>query len=393
MARADKIKIYYGVTLNWIESGPTISNTLKTDIRSGIYNYNIAMPRMLEAMTLVSDGVVRDMAQSIYIDFGQPYFNQMAYESYTAYEHTFFAAGDTSFMDESAAYLIYYNKTMAASIANFPDLYELVRNGEWTIDVMYNLAAAVGEDDGDGVWTNNDKYGLGTDTLNLFYQFLGIKQVSVDPETQEFKITLNDYKINTVIQKIIQCNNATWARTNWSGEGPGLTAAFTNGQLLFLNEVVNAFDYIAEKDFDCGLLPVPKLEAGSDTTYTTPVANLAELVCIPKTTDDVLMSEYFVSVLAFTGTDVVDAYIGKLAMRLPDDESIEMLEDYIFPGMMYDVGYMHGYDGLLNSLQYNSFKNGTNQFAALYHEALPGALETVQFWNIAWFAYYDEDDY
>ena len=404
MERADYIKNTYGVTLNWIQAPSGILSLLNVDATTPGSDYHIAMPRMYEAQTLVMNGVVLDMGQSQYIDFSQSYFNQMAYESYTISEHTFFAAGDFSFIDEQTSFIIFFNKTLASQYPAFPldDIYDMVREGEWTVDIMYGLAATVSENlDGKAEWTDLDKYGFGTTTLQMFFQYFGIQQVSVDPDTQQYYISLNDDRVGTAIDKIIQCMNAEWSRYNWNGgqETGGSSAAFVQNRLLFLNQALQTIDHFrgsVSEDFQFGLLPFPKLDAASE--YHTPSSYQAVVMCIPKSAywadGGKAMAEYFIDVLSWTGQEyMMEAFLSTITMSLTDDESIEMLEDYIFPNMMYDQGYMYGWNGLLtDNVQIESYKSGTNKFAENFARESIMAQSTINEWNNAW-AGYDEDDY
>jgi hypothetical protein len=227
----------------------------------------------------------------------------------------------------------------------------------------------------------------------MFYQYFGIQQVSVNQDTGEYEITLNDDKVGTVIDKILTCMNAEWARYNWSGDGPAETASFAENRVLFLNQVVQNFDHLAGQvgdGFDCGFLPFPKLDTDQEN-YCTPVAYQSVVMCIPRNTSDRTMSEYFIDVLSWTGEKyVMDAYMTNISVSLPDDESLEMLEDYIFANMIYDQGYMLDWNGLLTDVQSEAYKSGTNKFEESFTNAYEAAATTVQYWNIAWGSYDDE---
>ena len=387
----------YGVTLNWIEAPAGILSLLNVESTTPNSDYHIAYPRMFEAQTLVMNGVVLDMSLSKYIDFRKDYFNQMSYESYTIADHTFFVSGDFSFLDEQTSFMIFFNKILAAENADFPDVYKMVRNGTWTADAMYDLAAAVGADaDGNGVWDDNDIYGFSTTAFDRFFQYFGIQQVSVDKDTQEYYVSLNDDRVSSVIDSIIYCMNSTWSTSSLKNA----SQVFVNNRLLFYNQAFQTIDHFGgqykEGVFEFGLLPFPKLNEGDD--YYTPVSYQSCLICIPKSAywadGGKLMAEYFVDVLSWTGEEyIMGAYLRNIEPTLADPDSIEMLEEYIFPNMMYDQGYMYSWDGLLTkNVQIASYSNGTNKFEENYAQNEFAAMTTVADWNTAWGGY-DEDDY
>ena len=396
LRRADEIKKTYGVSLNWINSRESQIATLISQAivgGSSSTQYHIAMPRMMEAQTIVATNGIYDLANRQYIDLDKSYYNQVAREAYTVYGRTLFAAGDFSFLDEQTSYLIYYNVAMTTGFDNFPDLYQMVKDGKWTIDQMTNIAMLVKKNEGDAAWTDDDTYGFGTTSLAKFFQYSGIQQVTtIDGE---YKVTLNDPKVGTLIDKILVISNSDWARSNWDGGFGALQKAFEEGRLLFYNEVVQKTDYFTNQtdEFKVGILPTPKLSERQDKYYT-PCAYQAVVMCIPKATPDRQMSDYFFEILSYTGQKhIMSAYKENLKAKLDAEtatESMEIIENYIFSNLCYDVGYMEGWNGLLSSVQTDAYSSGKNNFGSVYQDAAEDAMMTVEDWNMAWLDYNEE---
>ena len=400
LRRAADIKTTYGVELNWINArGDHIATLLSEAIVAGSEStkYHIAMPRMLEAQTIVATNSIYDLAGRRYIDLTKSYYNQASVESYSVQDRTLFVSGDFSFLDEETSYLTYYNVAMTKGIKDFPNLYQMVKNGKWTIEQMTNIAKLVTKNNGEPEWTDDDIYGYGTGNLSRFYQYSGIKQVSVG-ETEyglEYVITLNDPKVSTLIDKILVIKNSEWARTDWTGGFEGMQKAFEEGRLLFYDEVIQKCSYFKNQNdsFKVGLLPCPKLSE-SQATYYTPCSYQSVVMCIPKATTDREMSDYFFEILSYTGQKhIMSAYKENLKTTLDPDtaaESMEIIESYIFSNLCYDQGYMYGWNGLLNSVQSESYSSGKPNFTAVYEAAIEQALETVSNWNLAWYDYTDK---
>ena len=127
------------------------------------------------------------------------------------------------------------------------------------------------------------------------------------------------------------------------------------------------------------------------------------------------MSTYFFDVISWTGQEylmgysydengekvftytededgnVVDpgyGYYSYLRARVKDykeqGDTMEMITDYIFAGLCYDVGYMHSWDGLLSSVQGDSYSGDENKFQTAYEGAYENALAIVEEWNTNW---------
>ena len=400
LRRAMDIKENYGVTLNWINSRSNqIATLLAESVVAGNQNtsFHIAMPRMLELQRIVSTNSIYDLGASRHIDLGKSYYNQAAREAYTVYDHTLFVAGDFSFLDEMTSRVIYYNTAMAEQIPAFPDIYQRVREGEWTIDEMSNLSKLVSENTGDESWGDEDVYGYGAASLTHLYQTSGIRQVGIKEfeNGAQYTVTLNHPNISKLIDKLLTISKSEWARMDWMGGYGALQEAFEEGRLLFYDEVLQKADYFRSQteDFRVGVLPVPKLD-DSQEEYCTPCSYQSVFMCIPKATDDREMSEYFVEILSYTGQKyIMQAYKENLKISFDPEravESMEMIENYIFPNIVYDVGKTSGWSGLLNDVEYEAYSQGKNNFTSAYSQAFEEAQIVLSEWNFAWFDYMED---
>lgn len=415
--RENLIKEVYGISLDWCNAkGSKISNILATNLNNPAgEKYHLAMPRMLEAQALVENQLIVNIGNSVNINLDKSYFNQVARESYSVGGNSYFVAGDFSFLDEQTSFLIFYNLTLAVRTGN---LYRKVKNGEWTIDEMIKAANEVGADDGEessGTWADDDTYGFGTTNLSMFFQSSGIQQVSVqqtaanDPTTRKYVISLDDANVGTLINKLLTINKATWARTSWTGGYEAMSTAFGQDRLLFYHEVVQKFDYFGKDktpDLKVGVLPMPKLSEDQES-YCTQGSYQAVLACVPKTTPSKNRSTYLLDILSWTGQEYVmgytmevddegeeymqfngKGYYGYLATKVSDykdeGDTMDILINDIMGNLIYDVGYMNNWDGLLTSVQTDSFSSGENKFRGAYDAAIEDANAIVTKWNESW---------
>lgn len=391
----------YGVTVNYIEArdNQNVASDITTAMTSKETTYEVAYPRAQEGQALVS--LIYDMNHSEYLDFSHSYFSQAAYESFTVCERTLFAAGDMDFSDNQVAYMIFVNKDMLDDVQEglSAQLYTQVKNGTWTYDMLKNLSKQVKGNIGDPEQGDEDIYGYGTKNVARFFAYAGIKEADVDPDTGMYRIALDldEEKIDTVIANIIECKTGTdWARTNWGGQwGANATPAFTEGRVLFFEEVAHQIDNIGSIDFALGVVPFPKLNEEQEN-YALPVTNVqATFVCIPKCSVSKEMSCYFVDVLAWTGSEtIMEAYYEKFEAKMGIDtaeEDMEIVKDYIMANIMYDAGELTcGWSGFLGSVKTGSYANNTNNFTQVFGEAQEQAEITIGSWNTAWGSYYEE---
>ncbi len=414
-ARQEKIQSDYGVNVKWhiTASNAIMQNELQSGLEAGYAKYHIALPRMFEAQTLLSVDSVYDLANSKYIDLTKSHYNQASVDSFSVYGHTFFVAGDFSFVDEETATVIFYNQAMSESIKTFPNLYSKVRNGDWTIAELAKWAKLQGiskDSDGTPGQQDTDSYGFGSTSLPTFFQACGIQQVDVQTSStgeRSYYVSLNanNAAVNSLVTQLKNIQNSpTWARTSWSGGYGALGEAFTNGRLLFYHEVVQKIGGFPKQDdnFKVGILPMPKLDT-DQADYHTPLCSQTTVMCIPKSTTDREMSEFFFEVLTATGTSVMDAYFDTIADKLYEavdendepildkdgystrENALEMLTDYVYPGMSYDQGYMANAT-FLDKVQ-NETITSTVAFMTLYQEAYPDADKILNDPKTGWNTY------
>ena len=385
----------YGVTVNWVEAqmNQAITNDLTEAANAENVSYEIGIPRAFEVQSLST--VVFDMGNSDYIDFTNSYYSQVAYECMTVAGVTLFAAGDFSFQDEQLAHMLFYNKEILATLNSTIDLYALVESGRWTYSLMANLARGVsGDVNGNHEQDDEDKYGFATKNVTRFYQYFGVAEASVIDGM--YQLTLNDPAVTDIVAKIIECNaGSTWCRVNWGGDwGANMGTAFLDSRVLFYNDVAQELDNWSDIEFELGVLPFPKLNS-EQKNYCAPVNNAQPtFICIPKVTADRDMSEYFIDVLMWTGSEyVMTEYYNNIELKLSSDyeNDLRILKEQIHANIFYDVGEItSGWAGLLSTVRSNAHADNKDSFNALYLENEGTAQTIVDSWNMNWAAYSDD---
>ena len=392
LERQEYIKKTYGVELNWIKATSYIMHdALEAAKLSGNMNYDLALPRSRSVQSMVSNGFVYDLKNRDYIDFSNPYYNKDSVEAYTAKGHTFFVDGDFSILSKEGAYALYFNKELLGGEQATAELYQKVKEGKWTWDKLVALASVAYKDNGDGLIGDNDTYGLSVAPLQYLYYYFGVKQAGVDEITKEWKITLNDGRIDDIISAIIEANTSRWCRTQWGGIYPDtpFSLLVENKILFYASNIQDGFRALNHDNV--GVVPFPMLneEQGRYCVFTSNIQ--AVFMCIPKTTQDREMSEYFLDVLSWTGSEyITKAYLEQKTEYFGNDEDMEILVNYIFPNIIYDAGDSIGWDTLMGDVLWKSYEDNVNKFDEVYASCEPKALETIAEWNKAWGAYTED---
>ena len=86
-----------------------------------------------------------------YIDLSKSYWDQRCNENLSLMNRHFLIAGDAIVTDDDHTYATIFNKDMIEEYA-FENPYDLVDNGEWTLDKYREMALVVGAPDENGQW-------------------------------------------------------------------------------------------------------------------------------------------------------------------------------------------------------------------------------------------------
>ena len=384
--RNEFIKNTYGVKLNWIKAANgSMTDALEKAILAGNVYYDIAIPRMQSVHPIVAGGYVYDLANREFIDLNNTYYREESVNTYTAHGHTFFVTGGFSNMDVEMSNVLFVNKKLFEFSANeeMEYLYDLVRKGEWTYDRFCAYAEAGYSDNGDGKWSETDTIGAYIGNYDIYYDNFGVKQAGVNKATGKWEITFNDDIVDDIISaKISACTSVFF-------EDAGGYGIFEDDLILFLSNQMMYANNIDLKGVS--IIPFPMLNKEQGRYYVSCLSGAPALMCIPKTTPDRNMSEYFMDVLCWTGEEyTMKAYLETKKEYFKSDADMEMITNYIIPNISYDAGGIVGNNELLPDVKINSWQSGENKFNEFYAAAEPDALETIAEWNAAWGGYTEE---
>ena len=142
-------------------------------------------------------------------------------------------------------------------------------------------------------------------------------------------------------------------------------------------------------DDEFGLVPIPKGDENQDTYYSlvNPWVSTCFGVPISLAEDDFVMISDFLNAMGAASANIVaPAYIEQCLeeMKSRDDDTIEMIEDYILPGRGCDIGMVFAWGGL-DTLLHDMASQPAGTFASQYEtkEAMAQKAldETVAFFK------------
>ena len=288
------------------------------------------------------EGCFQNWSDVPVVDFSREWWVTDANEAFSIGGNQFVAVGDLSVTTLLLSYAVYFNQRIAEEY-KFPNLYETVLDGKWTIDEMLSLSKDMYQDlNNDGQLDENDAYG-----------FAGDKVTNLDVWTSAFDIPLieknkngdpvacvNLERLQTALEKVNSLLYDNQSFISWSGDE---IKVFANGNSAFLTTWINnSFTTLRSMKDDYGILPYPKLDEEQKNYYSNSMDNYS-MLSVPKTvTDTDFVGTVTEALTRENHFSVIPAYydVALTAKYARDEQSVAML-DIIMDGRKYDFSILH----------------------------------------------------
>ena len=327
-------------------------NTFKNSILANSGSYDLIMSQQAymasyELMDLFSNfyevPYVKDNMDAVY--YNQDIIKQMTIDGKLLY-----MLGDYSLTYWESVYVLYFNKLLAENY-NLEDIYQLVRDGDWTFDKMTEMAKGKWVDlNGDNWPGEEDSYGYISDisnTTDALWDLFDI-QITARDENGEIQIDVDQAKVVSVLEKFIdfkKTDDTYFVSTSSSDteDSNPVDKIFREGRALFYPAYLDRAQDFRGMETDFGIVPYPKWDKNQDKYYTRSQDGYSVAV-VPIDVPNVTKTGAVFDVLsAISNKTVIPAYYD-MALRdkyARDDESGEML-DIIRDGFKVSFGPFYG---------------------------------------------------
>ncbi len=356
-----------GITIRAYEKPfRAVADELKASILAMDDRYDICYTRLDDLTPLASEGLLVNLyeLEEYGVDFSRPWWDQNSIDELSIQGELFFAVSDGDIVDKQTTMACMFNKSlMDEHRIEYP--YETASAGEWTIDLMMDMANQVKKDaDGNGIYNASDVWGVLTeyDSATCFYYAFG-GYVTTKNNADEPVLAMQNPAAQIAIDKalsVMQNNDVVYKAEQITGgtDGIWVTASnmFVNNQALFRITNLTTVERWRNMKADFGILPMPKLNT-EQKNYVHLCKNGATGVCVPNTNENLdftaICLEAFVSCSRYT---LRSAYYETTleGMVSRDLETPKML-DIIFSTRAFDLGYIFnfGHDGSISQGETN----------------------------------------
>ena len=248
----------------------------------GLDEYDIIAARQYDDIQLALDGVLVDINKldqygADYINWDREYWATNYIDALSFGNKTFWLTGDLSLRYTSGYYAIFVNANLYDTILKpkYGSIYDIVRNKQWTYDMLMQMATESYKDDGD------DKIGL-EDQIGLLFPVwdntngLAISAGVVFTRYAEDGTPMNNATANnsTLINFMNKCyelinTKGVYSFNPPSASYPEAMTNFASGKAVFVSARLNQAEiYLRDMNDDYYVIPCPMLDENQGQYYT-----------------------------------------------------------------------------------------------------------------------------
>lgn len=365
--RNAKVEEQFGVTLEFIGTPGDNGNRNKyinvcvNNVMSGADAYDIFCGYSMTGSSLMTEGIIQDLTDYEIFDFEKPWWPESLISKATIKGGVYFVSGDISTNFLYMMYLCIFNKDLFSSVnqAEPKVLYDLVHNGEWTIDKLIEYTSGTYLDlDGDQAASEGDRFGLAVTSVHFdsFYTGSDLTTVNVN-EDGDLVMSSDIFSEKTVdlLEKV--CGLLHTSGDSYTKEGVKLFAE--NNVLFVIDRPTAISSTLTSVDFPFGILPIPKYNAEQEG-YKTCLSFPYTMYMISTAANNPEASAAVIELMAYQSYVGVTPILFEETMkaRYADQSDDAFMFDYIRDGVVIDVGRL--FTNQLSNMSYEIFRKAVS---------------------------------
>jgi ABC-type glycerol-3-phosphate transport system substrate-binding protein len=325
------------------------NDQIRKSVSSGSNDYDLLGNGMYSMMSLTMENILLPMNELPYLDFSAPWYNHAFLETTNLNGHNYTVMGELGQTMISGSFVMFFNKTLFDTFYNGEiNLYQIVNEGEWTIDKMTSLCEPVYQDaNGNGEADEGDIFGhyfTNTDTLgaDAFYGASRIEYLKKDESgTWFFNATCDRMVTFTEKMHKLLFEGTNTLRLPYNNDD--IMNTMKADQTIFVTWMLSGIDLLRDMESDFGILPMPKLDTAQEK-YAEYVHDASTSFSIPVTEQDPAMVAAFLEAMSAESFRTVTPAYFETALKAKysrDSETSQML-DIIVDGIYLDLSYIFG---------------------------------------------------
>lgn len=356
-ARNERVEELYNVTIEtypvlgaW-EQKTTFTETLSRSVSAGDDAYQIAATHTAYNADLSLNEQYYDLNSLDSINLEAPWWSASFVENCTVHDKLFITTGDLSLTMWEGLYAVFFNRKMAEDY-HVGDLYEMVRENEWTIETMTEITAGLYLDDGNDAVGPEDTYGLliNRHAMRVFITTCQLPICERDSNGDYQLVHMDDShigKVTTVydaLYELIYENDGTYDSLLQDGDYTEMQDVFTGNRALFMMGTLDNAPALRAADMQFGILPFPKYDEDQEDYYAHTYDGLSSFGIPASAQNPEMCARILDAMAAENKTSVIPAYNEiVLDNRVAQDGDSKEMLGIIRENLYFDFGFVYSH--------------------------------------------------
>ncbi len=334
----------YNCKIGVIESGD-FGKDVGNAVTAGDIIYDIVMPPLNDAGSLVKKGQLVDLTTVGNLDLSKPWWDQRSIADLSIAHKLYMVSGDISTLNNDATWCTMINLEVLNNLG-VETPYQYVAEDKWNFDTYKMLCENASVDlDGDGDYDSADSIANLTQNENATAMLItfGYHLINKDENDLPYFDLKGNERVYTIIEDITEFMNDKKVSLNYhqyGSEGYHLltTKMFEENRGLFWITNLQMVIRLREMETDFGIAPCPKYDE-TQTDYSNVVWFVGSYATIPVSAESIDNSGFILEAMAAKSREVLRPAYYETALSLKylrDEESIAML-DLVIDNRAYEL--------------------------------------------------------
>lgn len=338
------VEEYLGIDINLIhESGvyasrKTFNAKVTNAWASGDATYDLINNVLTVTLPLSQQGVFVNVNELEFTNLDQPWYITEMTENYGIKGKLYGILSDHTLSLYKDLSVIYFNVNLFQEQKADVNLYDLVRDGDWTLGKFIELTSDMASDlNGNGVYeTDFDRFAYFGESVpnGTWMTALDISIIDMNSDGSYTYHGLTDRlddaysQLRTFYTSVpgVSCIDSA----NKGGGRYPPRETFAEGRVAMMTNYIYATEYIREMNDDYGIIPIPKYDKNQEK-YITQIGTSTSTFFVPQTQKDLSLVAKFIECEAYFGYSEVSPvyYESALKTKYAKDPNMGQMLDIV----------------------------------------------------------------
>lgn len=363
------------------EFSQDVTLATKSSVLAQDDSFSTVLNRLDYTANLAVDGYLDNLCKIDSMNVENEWWDKDIVSNFTLFNSKLYLiSGDINYYDDYAVQAIFFNEKILEDEGSGYNLYQLVRDGKWTFDILKELSISVTRDiNGDGVMsTSNDQYGYGDNPSVILHHLypLGEKMSGTDKDGN-LQLTLMSDSMVSAVDTLYSFFAESGAVYYNGYEG---STMFKQGRMLMFTDMIGIISTFRDMENDFGVLPMPKKDESMDR-YSAYVSNgWSTAYSIPKSSLDSEKTGVILETMSAFSVDTVTNALYNVMLEsklVRSTDSREMLS-YIFDSKVFDWAGDLAWASSVRGIFDNLVNQKSNSYVSSVEKITKGATKSLE---------------